>query len=82
MPREKLPRPKSIHKRWYSLFAQRLRRARLDAGLSQIAAAKALKRPQTYIAKSEASDRRVDVFELREFARVYRKPITYFFDAD
>jgi hypothetical protein len=71
---------RSIYSAGYQLFLQRLRQARLDAELSQVAAAQALKRPQSYVSYCETGGRRVDVEELREFARLYGKPVSYFLD--
>ena len=64
----------------YRRFLERLRRARLDAGLSQVAVAKALGKPVSYPSKCELGERRVDFVELVEFARLYRKPLRYFAD--
>ena len=64
----------------YRRFLGRLRRARLDAGLSQATAAKALGKPVSYPSKCELGERRVDFVELVEFARLYRKPLQYFAD--
>ncbi len=59
-------------------LAQKLRQSRLSVGLSQTAAAARLHRPQSYISRCEAGLRRIDIFELAEFAHVYQKPLTYF----
>jgi transcriptional regulator with XRE-family HTH domain len=59
---------------------ERLKVARKQAGITQIAAAKMLRRPQSFISKCESGERRVDVVELQEFARLYRKPLTFFVD--
>lgn len=64
----------------YRRFLQRLRRARLEAGLSQAAVAKALGKPVSYPSKCELGERRVDFVELVEFARLYGKPLGYFAD--
>jgi len=40
--------------------------------------AQRLRKPQSYVSRCEAGRRRVDIFELQEFARVYQKPLTYF----
>jgi len=60
-------------------FLQRLRRARKEAGLTQAEVAKRLGRTQSFVTKAERGERRLDVVELRAFARVYRKPVAYFF---
>jgi hypothetical protein len=40
--------------------------------------AKKLRRPQSFVSKVESGERRVDVIELTEFARLYRKPLSFF----
>ena len=62
----------------YELFRRKLRQARLDAGLTRVEAARGLGITQSFLSKCERGERRVDVVELAEFARVYRKPISYF----
>jgi hypothetical protein len=34
--------------------------------------------PRSFVSKSESGDRRVDVIELKAFARLYKKPLDYF----
>ena len=62
----------------YVQFLKRLRQAREDAELSQAAAAKRLGKPQSFVSKCESGERRVDVVELKAFARIYGVPITFF----
>jgi len=62
----------------YRQFLARLRAARLEAGLTQAQAAKALDKPQSYLSKCESGERRVDVVELERFARLYAKPFSHF----
>jgi transcriptional regulator with XRE-family HTH domain len=69
---------RAVHAPGYRAFLKRLRQARKEAGLSQAQAAKALRRPQTFLSKSEIGERRVDVVELAQFAKLYRKPLRYF----
>lgn len=45
-----------------------LKQARLDAGLTQTELAECLKRPQSFVAKYENGERRVEVVELIEIA--------------
>ena len=59
-------------------FLRRLRQARADAGLTQIQVAKRLGRSQSFVTKAENGERRLDVVELRAFARIYRKRASYF----
>lgn len=70
----------SVHTGAYQRFLKRLRTARLEAGLTQAQAAKALKTRQTYISKCELGERRVDFAELQAFARAYKKPLEFFKD--
>ena len=69
---------RSIRTKEYKDFAQKLKNARLEAGLSQVEAAKRLKRPQSYISKSEAGEQRLDIVEIKKFAAMYKKDINYF----
>ena len=62
----------------YRQFLERLRAARLQAGLTQEEVARELGRPQSFVSKCESGERRVDVVELEGFARLYGKSITYF----
>jgi transcriptional regulator with XRE-family HTH domain len=62
----------------YRRFIQRLRAARLAAGLSQAEAARRLGWAQSIVSKCERGERRVDVVELAQFAGVYRKGFEYF----
>lgn len=62
----------------YREFLRRLRQAREDAKLTQVDVARKLRRPQSFVSKVESGERRVDVVELAEFARLYRKPLSFF----
>lgn len=59
-------------------LARMLQQVRLAAGVSQAEIARRLQRPQSYVSRCESGTRRIDVFELQEFARVYGKPLTFF----
>lgn len=46
--------------------------------MTQQAVARELKKPQSFVSKCESGERRVDFVELRAFARLYKKPLSYF----
>lgn len=70
----------------YRRFLQRLKAAREDAKLTQVQVSKKLakdlkrKLHQSFVAKCESGERRVDVTELQAFARIYKKPLSFFQD--
>lgn len=67
-----------IRSQKYATFRKRLLQARKDAGLTQVDVANALGKPQSFVAKSELGERRVDALELVQFAKLYKKPIEHF----
>ena len=62
----------------YKVFIKRLKKAREEAGLTQIQSAKKLGATQAYISKVEKGQLRVYVSQLKEFATIYKKNINYF----
>ncbi|TGL63627.1 helix-turn-helix domain-containing protein [Leptospira sarikeiensis] len=70
---------KTIYTEEYKIFQKLLKQAREDAGLTQVDVANALKTPQSFISKVEAGDRRIDVIEFWNLARLYKKPVEFFF---
>jgi len=72
--------PKSIYTKEYKKILIRLKKARQDAGLKQVEVAKKLNRPQSYISKIERGERRIDVAELKELAKIYKKDINFFIE--
>ena len=71
-------RRSATHTPEYRLMLKRLRKAREAAGLTQVQVAKKLGRPQSYVTKCELGERRIDPIELQQFARLYRKRLSYF----
>jgi transcriptional regulator with XRE-family HTH domain len=69
---------KSVQTKEYAYFVEKLRKARLEAGLSQDQVAKNIRRPQSHISNIESGQQRVDVIELKRFAKLYKKDINYF----
>ena len=68
---------KSIYSKDYRNMVEKLKKARLDAGLKQEDVALKLKKPQSYISKIERVERRVDIAELKELAKIYKKDINF-----
>ena len=69
---------KSVHTKEYAIFVERLKAARIEAGLTQAQVAKKLDRPQSHISNVESGQQRVDVVEIKRFATIYKKDVTYF----
>ena len=70
---------KTINDDDYKAFIRKLIQARKDARLTQVQAAKKLGATQAYISKVESVQLRVDVTQLKKFAKVYGKNVSYFF---
>lgn len=54
---------KSVHSADQAVFCELMIKARKGAGLTQHEVAKRLKRPQSFVAKYEGGERRIDVVE-------------------
>ena len=70
--------PKTIYSKEHRKLVEKLKKARKEAGLDQEAVAKLLGVTQSYISKMESGQRRIDIVQLKRFAKVYRKKIDYF----
>lgn len=66
---------KTIWTKEYAKFIKKLKQARLKAGLRQIEVVKKLKRPQSYISRVESGGYRLDIVEVKRFAKVYGKNV-------
>jgi len=69
---------KTIYSDEHKYLVEKLIKARRDAGLAQKKVAKILNRSQSYISKIESGQRRVDIIQLKEFARIYKKTLNFF----
>jgi transcriptional regulator with XRE-family HTH domain len=58
-----------LQQRRRKLLLQILREARLEAGMRQVDVAKVLNRPQSYVAKIESGERKIDFIEVLEFTK-------------
>ena len=70
--------PRAIYTKDHNLIVERLKKARLESGLGQIEVAKKLGKTQSYLSKIESGQRRFDVLQLKEFAKIYKKPLDFF----
>jgi Zn-dependent peptidase ImmA (M78 family)/transcriptional regulator with XRE-family HTH domain len=63
-------------------IGRRLKEARTNCGLTQEAAAEAVGIARTAVVNIEAGKRSLSTLELSQFAKLYHRPVTYFFEAD
>ena len=70
----------SIYSKDHQTLVAKIRKARADAGLDQKHAAQLMGTSQSNISKIESGQRRVNVLQLKELARVYKKRLSYFID--
>ena len=62
---------RSVYSARYRGFLKRLR-------LTQDEVAAAMGKPQSFVSKCETGERRLDLVEVQEFARLYKRPLSYF----
>ena len=70
--------PRAIYTKDHNVIAERLIKARLESGLGQVEVAERLGKTQSYLSKIESGQRRFDVLQLKEFAKIYKKSLDYF----
>lgn len=69
---------KSIFSEDHKYLIDQLKKARSEIGLEQEGVAKLLKRTQSYVSKIESGQRRIDIVQLKQFAKLYKKDISFF----
>ena len=69
---------KTIYSKGHKALVGKLIQARNERGLRQGDVARLLGRTQSYVSKIEAGQRRVDIIQLKEFAKIYKKSIDFF----
>ena len=69
---------KAIFSKDHKYTIKQLKKARNEAGLSQIEVAKLLDKTQSHLSKIEAGQRRLDITQLKEFAKIYKKDLSFF----
>jgi len=68
----------SVYTKDYKEIIKRLKIARIEAGFAQQEIAEKLDKPQSYVSKIESGERRLDVAEIKKFAVIYKKDISFF----
>ena len=68
---------KTIYSKEHRIVTERLKKARIDLGLDQQKVAKLLGKTQSYISKIETGQRRIDVLQLKTFAKIYNKKLIF-----
>lgn len=71
---------KSIYSAEQEKFRTLLRESRNAAGLTQVDLAKRIGRPQSFVAKIEAGERRLDIIELRQVCQALGLTLPKFVD--
>lgn len=69
---------KSIHTDERASFVKRLKKARIDAGLTQAEVAEKLGCSQSWVSKVELGELRVEAIWLNRLAKLYGKNVSYF----
>ena len=66
----------------YGRLREKLRAARIEAGLTQGQVGRLVGKPQSFISKIEVGETGIGFIEMQVFARVYGKPLSCFEDDD
>ena len=69
---------KTIYSKDHKFLVGQLKKARIEMGLDQEKAGELLGKTQSFISKIEAGQRRIDVIQLQEFAKAYKKSLDFF----
>ncbi len=69
---------KTIYSNDHKYLVKQLKNAREEIGLDQNEVADLVDKTQSYISKIESGQRRIDVIQLKELAKIYKKDINYF----
>ena len=69
---------KAIFSKDHKYTIEQLKKARIEVSLDQVDVAKLIGKTQPHISKIEAGQRRLDIIQLKEFAKIYKKPLNYF----
>ena len=67
-----------IYSQEHKYLVEQLKKAREQTGLEQKKVAELLGKTQSYISKIEAGQRLIDVIQLKDFAKIYKKKLDFF----
>jgi len=68
----------TIYSKDHKQLIEKLKKVRVEIGLNQSEVAKQIGKTQSYVSKVESGQRRIDIIQLKEFAKLYKKDIHYF----
>jgi len=69
---------KTIYSKDHKHLVEQLKKARKEAGFDQEQVAKRMKKTQSYVSKIESGQRKIEVIQLKEFAKLYKKNLDFF----
>jgi len=69
---------KTIYSKEHRYLVKQLKKARKEMGLSQEQVANLLHRTQSYVSKIESGQRKIDIIQLKKFAKIYKKSLDFF----
>ena len=69
---------KIIYSKEHRYLVKQLKKGRKEMGLSQEQVANLLHRTQSYVSKIESGQRKIDIVQLKKFAKIYKKDINFF----
>jgi transcriptional regulator with XRE-family HTH domain len=72
----------AAYQRAYQAFLKRLIKARHDAGFLQEDVSQRLGKPHSFLSKCELGERRLDIIEVQQIAKIYGKTVNYFLGED
>ncbi|VAX35220.1 hypothetical protein MNBD_UNCLBAC01-242 [hydrothermal vent metagenome] len=71
---------KIIYTKIHKTVVEKLKKARQEAGLDQEKVAKKIGATQSYISKLESGQRKIDIVQLKELSKIYKKKISDFIE--
>lgn len=69
---------RTIYSKEHKHIVKQLKKARKEAGFDQGEVAELLGKTQSHVSKIESGQRRLDVVQLKEFAKIYKKDLNFF----